>query len=174
MTPVEATDRLLCVPPCVCTVFRVYRLARGPFNNMTPAMGTDRLLCVPPCVCTVFRVHRLARGPLNKMTPVVGGFDKRGGGDRFQPKVRRADKSAELIGQGFAYPPRGGEVNSGTHPPRILAYPQTDKCPTPPQGGGGGLTPTHPPTYPTETCNRQQLWGFSVAPFAFDTNDNAS
>ena len=45
--------------------------------------------------------------------------------------------------------PRGGGVNSGTHPPRILAYPQTDKCPThPPGGGGGGLTPTHPPTHP--------------------------
>ena len=34
--------------------------------------------------------------------------------------------------------PRGGGVNSGTHPPRILAYPQTDKCPTPPPPGGGG------------------------------------
>ena len=41
----------------------------------------------------------------------------------------------------------GGGGNSGTHPPRILAYPQTDKCPTPPLGGGG-LTPTHPPTHP--------------------------
>ena len=39
-----------------------------------------------------------------------------------------------------------GGVNSGTHPPRILAYPQTDKCPIPPPGGGGGLTPTHPRT----------------------------
>ena len=53
--------------------------------------------------------------------------------------------------------PRGGGVNSGTHPPRILAYPQTDKCPTPPPGGGGSDThpPTHPPTYPTETCNTE-------------------
>ena len=42
--------------------------------------------------------------------------------------------------------PRGGGVNSGTHPPRILAYPQTDKCPSPPRGGGGG--DTHPPTHP--------------------------
>ena len=41
----------------------------------------------------------------------------------------------------------GGGVNSGTHPPRILAYPQTDKCPTPPQGGGGA--DTHPPTHPS-------------------------
>ena len=34
MTPAVATDRLLCVPPCVCTAFCVYRLARGRLNNM--------------------------------------------------------------------------------------------------------------------------------------------
>ena len=61
MTPAVATDRLLCVPPCVCTAFCVYRLACGPFNNMTPAGGhrppfvytalcVHRLLCVPPCL----------------------------------------------------------------------------------------------------------------------------
>ena len=48
----------------------------------------------------------------------------------------------------LSHPRGGGGVNSGTHPPRILAYPQTDKCPTPPPRGGGGLTPTHPPTHP--------------------------
>ena len=52
MTPAVATDRLLCVPPSVCTAFCVYRLACGPFNNMTPAVATDRLLCAPPSVCT--------------------------------------------------------------------------------------------------------------------------
>ena len=46
--------------------------------------------------------------------------------------------------------PGGGGGNSGTHPARILAYPQTDKCP-PPTGGGGGAD-THPPT---ETCNTE-------------------
>ena len=56
MTPVVATDRLLCVPPCVCTAFCVYRLACGPFNNMTPAVATDRLLCAPPSVCTALPV----------------------------------------------------------------------------------------------------------------------
>ena len=50
MTPAVATDRLLCVPPCVCTAFCVYRLACGPFHNMTPAVARDRLLCFPPCV----------------------------------------------------------------------------------------------------------------------------
>ena len=83
-----------------------------------------------------------------------------------------------------------GGVNSGIHPPRILAYPQTDKCPIPPGGGGVGLTPTrpptHPPTYPTPaqtTKHRnpfmgvgqtEELWGSSVAPFASSTNDKAS
>ena len=77
-------------------------------------------------------------------------------------------------------PGGGGGVNAGTHPPRILAYPQTDKCP-PPQGGGGGLTPTYPPTHPrTQLRHAIQKtkffteWGFSVTPFTFDTNDNAS
>ena len=79
--------------------------------------------------------------------------------------------------------PRGGGVNSGTHPPRILAYPQTDKCPTPPRGGGGG-SDTHPRTqlrhaiqktkFFTEVNKTQELWGSSVAPFASSTNDKAS
>ena len=66
-----ATDRLLCVPPCVCTAFCVHRLACGPLNNKTPAVATDRLLCVPPCACTAFCVRRLACGPLNNKTPAV-------------------------------------------------------------------------------------------------------
>ena len=48
-TPAVATDRLLCARPCVCTAFRVYRLARGPFNNKTLAVATDRLLRDPHC-----------------------------------------------------------------------------------------------------------------------------
>ena len=67
----------------------------------------------------------------------------------------------------LSHPRGGGGVNSGTHPPRILAYPQTDKCPTPPQGGGGGLTPTHPPTHPSPFMGvgqTQELWGSSVTP----------
>ena len=56
-TPAVATDRLLCVPPCVCTAFCVHRLACGPLNNKTPAVATGRLLCVPPCVCTAFPPH---------------------------------------------------------------------------------------------------------------------
>ena len=70
-TPAVATGRLLCVPPCVCTAFCVYRLACGPLNNKTPAVATGRLLCVPPCVCTAFGMHRLACGPLNNKTPAV-------------------------------------------------------------------------------------------------------
>ena len=58
-TPAVATDRLLCVPRCVCTAFCVYRFACGPFNDMTPAVATDRLLCVPPCVCTALPVAPL-------------------------------------------------------------------------------------------------------------------
>ena len=38
---------------------------------------------------------------------------------------------------GFCLPTWGGGGNSGTHPPRNLAYPQTDKCPTPPPPLGG-------------------------------------
>ena len=71
MTSTVATNRLLCVLPCVCTAFCVYRLACGPLNNMTPAMAIDRLLCVPPCVCTAFSVYCLVYGPLNNMTPAV-------------------------------------------------------------------------------------------------------
>ena len=71
MTPEVAIDRLLCAPPCVGTVFCVYRLACGPLNNMTPAVATGRLLCAPPCVGTAFCVHHLACGPLNNMTPAV-------------------------------------------------------------------------------------------------------
>ena len=56
-TPAVATDRLLCVPPCVCTAFCVHRLACGRLNNKTPAVATGRLLCVPPCVCTAFPPH---------------------------------------------------------------------------------------------------------------------
>ena len=56
-TPAVATDRLLCVLPCVCTAFYVHRLACGPLNNKTPAVATGRLLCVPPCVCTAFPPH---------------------------------------------------------------------------------------------------------------------
>ena len=58
-TPAVATDRLLCVPPCVCTDFCVYRLSCGLLNNKTPAVATDRLLCVPPFVCSALCVHRL-------------------------------------------------------------------------------------------------------------------
>ena len=60
----------------------------------------------------------------------------------------------------------GGGVNSGT-PPRTLAYPQTDKCPTPPPGGGSD---THPPIvgfwrYPLRTRHKSQrilapLWAW--------------
>ena len=94
--------------------------------------------------------------------------------------------TAQSSGTGFCLATLGGGVNPGTHPPRILAYPQTDKCPTPPPRGGGGLTPTHPPTYPTpaQTTKHpspfmgvgqtQRLWGSSVAPFASSTNDKAS
>ena len=56
-TPAVATDRLLCVPPCVCTAFCVHRLACAPLNNKTPAAATGRLSCVPPCVCTAFPPH---------------------------------------------------------------------------------------------------------------------
>ena len=56
MTPAVATDRLLCLPRCVCTALCVHRLACGPLNNKTPAVATDRLLCVPPCVCTALPV----------------------------------------------------------------------------------------------------------------------
>ena len=53
MTPALATDRLLCVPPCVCTAFCVYRLGCGPLNNKT--CGGHSLLFV----CSALCVHRL-------------------------------------------------------------------------------------------------------------------
>ena len=56
MTHAVASDRLLCVTPCVCTAFFVYRRAYGPFNNMTPAVATDRLLCARPSMCTALPV----------------------------------------------------------------------------------------------------------------------
>ena len=57
MTPALATGRLLCLPPCACTAFRVYRLARGLLNKMTPAVATDRLVWGPLCVCPALCVY---------------------------------------------------------------------------------------------------------------------
>ena len=89
----------------------------------------------------------------------------------------------QLQGRVLLSHPRGGGVNSGTHPPRILAYPQTDKCPTTPPRGGGGLD-THPRTqlrhalqktkFFTEVNNHHVSLIVSVAPFASSTNDKAS
>ena len=162
-----ATDRLLCVPPCVCTAFYVYRLACGPLNNMTPAVATDRLLCVPPCVCTAFYVYRLACGPLNNMTPAVA-TDPRGGdglnrtfgrpylrpaesagrksGRTFgrpirRPKVRRADKSTEPIGHPNPSPAKSGgpTATSRWSPPCTIVAP-----PRWPAGGGARDLTTQP------------------------------
>ena len=93
MTPVVATDRLLCVPPFVCTAFCVYRLACGPFKKMTPAVATDRLLCAPPCVCTTFFVYRLACGGVTDRlaeSPVVPSAG-RVGGRKVRPDFRPAE-----------------------------------------------------------------------------------
>ena len=83
-----------------------------------------------------------------------------GHGTRANAACPHCGAATVLLNHGGA----SGGVNSGTHPPRILAYPQTNKCPTPPGGGSDTHTPTHPPTYPTETCNTEDYRVLALPP----------
>ena len=68
----------------------------------------------------------------------------------------------------------GGLIQGPTHPEFWHTHRPTN---VPPPRGGGGLTPTHPPTHPSPFMGvgqTQELWGSSVTPSASGTKHKQS
>ena len=100
--------------------------------------GAPSLPCVGrPCAqlfccmhCSQLRALSLSAGTLT-----ASGMRRRGG----SMSLPASHCGCRVVPRVLLSHPRGGGVNAGTHPPRILAYPQTDKCPTAPPPPWGGV-----------------------------------